>query len=300
MEINTLKLIEENQRYRLAIEGSQSVLWEWDKSNADSLSLVWDGAFHNEADRIHGKWTDHIHQDDIEILKYHLNQCIEGKHSQFDCEHRILDKNGCIRWMVTRGKVIISEERFNMRIVGMSFDITARRAHEHKLHEMAIKDSLTGLLNRAAFSEKTHEFIESAKDTDQKAVLLFLDLDDFKAVNDTWGHDVGDAVLIEAAMRLKSCVRGKDSIARLGGDEFTILIDEIDQIGKLEGIIDRIQVAFERPFKVADHMEYVSISVGAAILPDDGLTAESLLKCADMDMYRSKRVNRLKQGGLNE
>ncbi len=276
------------QRFQQAIEGSQAVIWEWDVAKGDSLMVV-DGALNHGVGTVFSQWSDVIHQDDVQILRNYKELCIMGICTQFECEHRVKNSKGVFRWMITRGKVIFDQNLSIIKIVGMSLDITARRKEDVKLQEKATRDSLTGLLNRDAFAEKVKDNIAFIKGSKMKAVVLFMDLDGFKTVNDTWGHGVGDAVLIETALRLKGCIRGKDSIARLGGDEFGILIEAIEHIEEVQIIIDRIHRSFEPSFQVDNNIGYISISIGTAVIPDDGIAIESLMRCADMAMYQSKR-----------
>lgn len=268
-------------KYQQAIYSADAIIWEWPLLEMDSLKIVFDGSVHQEG--------QNINFEDAQTLRKHLEGCKSGKISQFECEHRIRNDNGEFSWFISRGKVVLDENKSVYKVVGMSFDITMRRMEEIKLHDLALRDSLTGLLNRVSFSKKVLEVINLNLKSDKKAALLFLDLDDFKSVNDRWGHDVGDAFLIETARRLKKCVRGKDSVVRIGGDEFAILLEDIMQLDEIESILTRIQEAFNEPYSISGCEISATISTGVAILPDDGETLETLMKFADLDMYRLKR-----------
>ncbi len=179
--------------------------------------------------------------------------------------------------------------------VGIFSDISDIKKAAQQLEDLAYFDPLTGCPNRFSFRERLNHELTIAKRTKQKLALLFVDLDRFKDVNDTFGHQAGDLLLKQVAQRLGSCVREEDTIARMGGDEFTIIVNRVDQGRSLERIaqeiIDRIQesVIFE------EHDIYIGASVGIAIYPDDGEEADILLKNADMAMYRAKQ---LRQGGF--
>jgi len=166
-------------------------------------------------------------------------------------------------------------------------DVTARRAAEAQISHMARHDALTGLPNRMVLSERIEEVMADAGRGEQSAVLC-LDLDHFKAVNDTLGHSVGDGLLRTVAARLKSCVRDGDIVARLGGDEFAIVQAGIARPEEAKLLAERIVTAIQAPFIIEGHQVVVGVSIGLALLPGDGASAETLLKNADMALYRAK------------
>lgn len=174
---------------------------------------------------------------------------------------------------------------------------------ERRLHRMAYFDTLTELPNRQFFVEHLQHMISLAKRQKVKLGVLFLDLDDFKRINDTLGHHVGDLVLQETGARLRKCIRASDvlirqdmdishenaSLARLGGDEFTVMLSMIEENNAAAIVAERIRMNLSQPFKVDNHELFTSSSIGIAIYPDDGYRAEELLKNADMAMYYAKR-----------
>ena len=167
-------------------------------------------------------------------------------------------------------------------------DMTERRRTEARITHMAHHDALTGLPNRLLFRERLGEAIERYARTGEDAVLLCLDLDRFKVVNDTLGHPAGDALLKEAAQRIAGCLRRNDLVARLGGDEFAILVCGIDLPLLTDGLIARIIAEMARPFRLDDQDCYIGTSIGVACLPRDGTVPEMLLKNADLALYRAK------------
>lgn len=172
--------------------------------------------------------------------------------------------------------------------VGIFTDITARKDAENKLKQLAHYDSLTGLPNRALFLEKLSWAINLARRDKRKMVLFFLDLDRFKLVNDTMGHQVGDQLLVEVAKRLLTCVRKSDMVARLAGDEFTIVLTGIDTLDKVMTIAQKVLAAFAPPVQLSGHELFITTSIGITTFPDDGDDAEKLLKNADTAMYFAK------------
>ncbi len=172
-------------------------------------------------------------------------------------------------------------------ILAILKDITSRKMAEEQIRHMACHDPLTGLHNRKAFYERLDENL-SGPDRNSRWALLFLDLDHFKNVNDSLGHDVGDELLKAAAKRLMKCLRKCDLIFRLGGDEFTIIIQEMNDESILPAICQRILEEIARPFYMNEHTIYITASIGISVFPNDGVTVESLVKNADMAMYAAK------------
>lgn len=179
------------------------------------------------------------------------------------------------------------EARIVQYIVVFS-DITQRKQDEERIRYQANYDGLTGLPNRSLFMDRLTQALNMAARTDQRLGLMFIDLDGFKLVNDTLGHDVGDELLVEAAKRLMSCVRTGDTVARLGGDEFTIIMPNLGDIRNAPVVAQRIIDMLEQPFNLKNHEAFVSASIGITTFPDDAGDPHTLLKNADAAMYRAK------------
>ncbi|MEW5756586.1 MAG: EAL domain-containing protein [Pseudomonadota bacterium] len=176
--------------------------------------------------------------------------------------------------------------------VGIFTDITQLKDAENKLEQLAYYDPLTKLPNRALFFDRLRQALEQAKRKSTKMALLFIDLDRFKYVNDTLGHNIGDLMLVEVAGRITRCLRKTDTVARLGGDEFTVILGEIQRSTNTEKIAQDIIDALQRKFDIAGHEIYVGASVGIAIYPEDGADLEVLVKNADIAMYQAKSAGR--------
>ncbi len=171
---------------------------------------------------------------------------------------------------------------------GILVDITRRRLLEETIRQMAYQDSLTGLPNRTLLTDRLKQALAQAKRHGQKVTLLYLDLDGFKAVNDTCGHRVGDELLQVVADRLTGQLRRSDTIARLGGDEFLVLLPKAGRARDGERIAGKILAAIRRPCRIRGHRLQVSGSIGMVIYPRDGRSAETLIKHADQAMYQAK------------
>jgi diguanylate cyclase (GGDEF)-like protein len=179
-----------------------------------------------------------------------------------------------------------------VRFVAQAADISARKNAEHHIWRLANYDKLTGLPNRSMFHERLEHEIRRAHRSEKKLALLFLDLDGFKEVNDTLGHDVGDLLLQQVSNRLANCVRESDTIARLGGDEFIIILNDVGDTNVVGIVAQKIIDALAAPFTLRSQTVYVSASVGVTLYPDDGETNEVLLKNADQAMYAAKKEGR--------
>ena len=171
-------------------------------------------------------------------------------------------------------------------------DVTQKKISADLLWHEANIDSLTGLPNRGMFRNWLEQAIKKAYRANQSMTLLFIDLDHFKEVNDTLGHNIGDILLIEAARRIGSCVRDSDTVARLGGDEFTVMLSELDDIGNVERITHSILEKLAAPFQLGDERAFISASIGITIYPENAADADTLLKNADQAMYAAKAQGR--------
>jgi len=160
------------------------------------------------------------------------------------------------------------------------------------LYDQAHHDALTGLPNRALFSDRLKHGIEQAKRHKTEIALFFIDLDRFKQINDSLGHQVGDRVLIAVAERLKAKIRKEDTLARLGGDEFTIIIEDMEEIQDVSHLAQKILEVLTQPIHIEDHPLYISCSIGISLYPQDGTDADNLIKYADTAMYKAKGKGR--------
>jgi len=177
-------------------------------------------------------------------------------------------------------------------IVSISRDITRRKHAEELIKNMAYEDSLTGLPNRRLFDDRFHIACSGADRNNSRLAILVMDLDGFKDINDSYGHQVGDQVLIEVSRRLRRSIRGNDTVARLGGDEFIILLSDIKTEEDADKITRKIQRFFRDYFLIGGHKIKISLSIGTSIYPDDGRELEELIKKSDKAMYWVKNHGR--------
>ena len=175
-------------------------------------------------------------------------------------------------------------------------EVTEREGLQQQVMHRAHCDELTGLPNRAMFFDRLEQSIIHARRRATRFALFFIDLDGFKEVNDTWGHEAGDFLLRQVGERLHGCVRESDTIARMGGDEFTVIINDISFRRSAAIVADKVIASLSEPFMLPENLSHVGASIGIAIYPDDGEEAEVLLNRADAAMYSVKRRGKNDRG----
>jgi hypothetical protein len=177
-------------------------------------------------------------------------------------------------------------------LCGIATDITEKKDFEEHLRHMAQYDALTKLPNRALFSDRLQQTFTTARRTREHFGLMFIDLDKFKPVNDTYGHEAGDLLLKDAANRMQGCVRESDTVARIGGDEFVVLLASLKHDQDAHEVGEKIRHALNQPFKISGNTLNISSSIGIAIYPAHGDDEKELVKHADLAMYYAKENGR--------
>lgn len=291
----SLKLSEE--RWKFALEGAGDGVWDWNMQTDEVFrSARWNQIFGYEADDIGNTATagrNLIHSDDLQQAIEKTNAYINGSNDSYVAEFRIRCKDGSWKWVLARGMLVSrTEDGKPLRMIGTHTDISAHKHSEAQIFRLAHYDQVTKLPNRVLFLDRFAQDIKNARRNHQAITLIFLDLDRFKEVNDTLGHDMGDLLLQEAAQRLLSCVRENDTVARLGGDEFTVILNNLDYQTNTEIIAQKILDSIAEPFELGDELVYVSASIGISSFPEDGQDTEMLLKNADQAMYAAKELGR--------
>ncbi|SLL31529.1 PAS/PAC sensor-containing diguanylate cyclase [Mycobacteroides abscessus subsp. abscessus] len=232
-----------------------------------------------------------IHPDDLEKLDSELNNRIMVKEDH-TAEFRMKHAKGHWVWIEVHAKLVLDEEDNVCRIQMVGRDITERKMLEEKLSNMAFYDSLTGIPNRRLFQEKLKQTIKEAARYKRKFALLYMDIDKFKEINDTFGHDVGDELLKLFSERVQNCLRESDTIARQGGDEFTILLSEINEEKDALIIAERILASLQEPWIINYNELHTTSSIGVAFYPKMGTTFRELMKYADTALYVAKDSGR--------
>ncbi|MDJ0600080.1 MAG: EAL domain-containing protein [Crocosphaera sp.] len=232
-------------------------------------------------------WLELIHNDDQQLVQNHRQILKEIGHTEY--KYRIIRNDGKIRWLSSRIRSVYDEKGNIIRIDGIDSDITEQKQAEEQLQYNATHDPLTNLPNRILFMDRLKHAIERQKrHPNFTFTVLFLDLDEFKIINDSLGHSIGDKLLQEIAHRLQDGLRSNDTLARLGGDEFTILLEDIENIKDAIKIAKRIHLDLTKPFIIDQQDIFINTSIGIALSGSGYEKATEILRDADTAMYRAK------------
>lgn len=283
-------------RYRTLVENSQDVIYSCDINgiftavNSEFCRLV---GLNKE--QIIGKTMNEFLKMDQEIYKQWVERFIEVVmyNKTLTFENQFSKDGKTTYYHVTLSPIQDSKGKV-VGITGTNHDITSIMLHEEKIKHMAYHDPLTNLPNRLLFYDRLTNAINRSKRTKHKVAVLFFDMDNFKRINDTLGHSIGDELLVETGKRISCCMREYDTVARLSGDEFAVLLQNIERNEDMLSIVSRIQQKFSLPFFLTGNTIELSTSIGIAMYPEDGSTPEELLKNADTAMYKAKEQGRNK------
>ena len=245
-------------------------------------------------------WRRLLHPEDRERIVREYAAFVEGTGGDLS-DYRVLTPDGRVVWIRDRAQAIRDEDGRLLLEHGFMFDITELKEAEAQIAHLAYHDRLTGLPNRSLFEETLELAIHRAVRYEKAVAVLYLDLDNFKLVNDSMGHHIGDQLLRELADRLRTCTRDSDLVARQGGDEFLLLMPEIDRTPipgtdrdpaavVAEQLAGRVLEALQTPFQLGETTFHASGSIGISVYPADALDGETLMKHADAAMYRAKRL----------
>ena len=232
-------------------------------------------------------WERLVHPDDRERVLAEDERTNETG-DPFSVEYRLLHRAGHYIWLREESVLIRDEQGAPLYWQGVFLDIGAQKQLERELAERAFHDPLTGLPNRSVLTER----LRTAVDDGRPLALMFVDLDNFKAVNDRYGHAVGDEIILKAVERIERCVRTDELVARYAGDEFAVLLRDVESQATLEAVARRMVAAFRRVFQVDGKKIQVTLSVGVAYAPECAQPPDELLRRADEAMYLAKARNR--------
>ena len=211
----------------------------------------------------------------------------EGRVADFESE--VFRCDGSRIWISENAHVVFSPDGEALYYEGTVEDVTAQHEYRQQLEYQATHDPLTGLPNRNLLQDRLAQLLRSAQRKGGHGTLAFVDLDNFKFVNDSLGHGAGDSLLVEVAARLKACLREADTVARYGGDEFVLILGDYEDMSDIFHILNRVQAAVAEPVTLEGHDIRVNCSIGVSVFPDDGESLEVLLRHADAAMHHAKR-----------
>lgn len=283
-------------RYELIAAAVNDGLWDWKIETGlvhtsarllDMLSLPL-----QERDEEWAWWWDRVHLDDRDSLEPAAAEHKAGLRPRLVVEVRLRCNDGTWLWVLVRGLAVWEEGQLT-RFAGSVTDISARKQAEDALRKLALHDPLTGLPNRALILDRLSQAIGHLRRIGGPGfALLFLDLDEFKLVNDNLGHAAGDALLVEVARRLEHSVRATDTVGRLGGDEFVVLLEAPIDADTVLKTVQRIQDAVAAPIGIGENVVQTSASIGVLLSDDASIEPEIALRNADIAMYAAKTDER--------
>jgi PAS domain S-box-containing protein len=294
-------LVESEERYALVIRAANDGIFDWRIDRQEGhFSPRWRALLgcDDRSPATLDTWYARVHPDDIAPLRSNVTEHLEGRSEHFEFEHRLHGPADSYRWVLARGVAVRNAAGEPIRLTGSISDIT----------EGKVADALTGLPNRVLLMDRLGRLVgHTRRSPGFQVVVMFIDLDRFKMINDSLGHQAGDALLIQAAARLDNCVRSTDTVARLsgalggssmpgstvgrvGGDEFVVVLGSVNQAKGSHLVADRVHAAFEAPFDVAGQEVFVTLSIGVAVSGPQTEHGEELLREADTAMYRAKGI----------
>jgi diguanylate cyclase (GGDEF)-like protein len=292
------ELKQSNEQLSLAIESAQISLWDLDfATQTISLDAHWARILGKPGGETSAALTDlarGAHPADLPRFMQSVVAALKGEVVIFQEDIRYKADDGRWKWIQCNGKVILRDAAGRaLRAIGTNLDVTSRKDAEERIRRVAVRDLLTGLPNRLALAHHLPQAIARAQRNRSALAIGMIDLDDFKPVNDAWGHEAGDRLLQELARRLEAQLRAADFLARLGGDEFVIVIEDLDEIrvlAQLRGALERLHLAVETPFEIAPgQRSEIGMTAGVALYPTDASDPDALLRHADVAMYKAKQ-----------
>lgn len=286
----------ETERFQRSQYFARIGTWDWD---VDTNRLYWSEAiyamFGHQVGAVapsYELFCQSVHPDDRERVRAGEQRCIETGENH-DEEYRVIWPDGSLHWLRETGNVIKDASGAPVKMMGVVRDITEEKAWTSQMHELAYHDALTGLPNRLVFEDRLRNALERARRSESRVALVFIDLNGFKAINDTHGHVAGDQVLVATAHRLKAALRESDSVARIGGDEFVVIFEGLALDQRLEDeartIGEKILDALALPLGDESNQRRIDASLGIAAFPDHAPSMDRLIHVADQAMYEAKR-----------
>ncbi len=289
-------------RYRMLIESTNAVSWEASlpDGNYTFVSPQVERLFGHPVSAWHepGFWTSAVHPDDLAGAQHARDEAIGGG-VEYSFEYRLRNSHGEYLWVEEIGTAARDEEPgpAHGAMRGILLDISQRKEAESEIQHLAFYDPLTGLPNRRLWLDRLHKLVDASPHSVEQGAVVFIDLDNFKTLNDTHGHDMGDLLLKEAAYRLQSAVRKNDLVARLGGDEFVVLLKggrETAEVFRrnVEMVAEKIRAAMDKPYRLRGNEHHSTASLGIYIFDTAVDSVSDMLKRADLAMYQSKAAGR--------
>jgi diguanylate cyclase (GGDEF)-like protein/PAS domain S-box-containing protein len=286
-------LRESEEHYRYSVELNPQIPWIADpQGRILDVSSRWKNLMGTPVDEALGSgWIKTLHPDDLApTLQQWSHSVSTGE--RFETEYRLRMADGSYRWALARAAARHGEDSRIVRWYGMAEDIHDRKLAQEALHWAAYHDDLTSLPNRRLFQERLQQVLDQAAKAQQRVGLLIMDIDDFKQINDRFGHDAGDALLKAFGKRLASQMGATETVARLGGDEFAVILPDVAGDDDVTRMAMTILTRMQEPLMLGSLVRECRSSIGGAISAEQGMAAEELLKQADLALYSCKAAGR--------
>lgn len=303
-------LRESEERYRLISSVATDLLYSCQRAIDGAFVVDWATVtagqiFGYSVEEIldRGCWSGFVYPDDLPIFDANITDLQPGQASE--CDLRIIAKDGSMRYLRAYSRVVNDAAESVLpvkahRLYGAIQDITERMQAKERIEYLAHHDALTGLPNRILLRDRFGQALHSAERGKARVAMLFLDLDNFKIVNDTMGHAAGDRLLQALVSRINRCVRETDTVSRQGGDEFILLLNDISDIESVERIANAILNELSEPVDIDGRILNTSCSIGVSLYPEDGRDFDALMQKADAAMYNAKEAGRSTYRFFNE
>lgn len=295
LQYNEEALKNSEERYKIALEAANDSIWEWDLSTneffvSDKLINIIGYKLNNEKN-LYKCFKELINPEDFVYVSNNFKDHIRNITDVFNTEFRVRNNYGDYVWVLCKGKALRDLKGNAVKIAGSISDISERKVSDEKMKFMAFYDSLTELPNKALLVKKLEEQLEMISNGNLEGAVFFIDLDNFKIINDTMGHNYGDKILIYLAEQFKNLINKEDTICRVGGDEFIILNPSIAET-EVELYANKLLTLFKQTLKIEDKPMNITASIGAALYPKDGIDSTTILKNADSAMYKAKELGK--------
>jgi len=295
------ELDESTRRLQIATEAARIGIWEYD---LESASVLWDKSMYaiygvppSEEKMPYDVWANGIHEEDAARAAHELESAIASRR-QFESRFRVVRQdNSEIRHIYAHASIECNEQGQPVRLIGVNIDESERLDAEDKIQKLAYYDTLTGLPNRALMTDRLEQAIKRSSGAKSRGAVVFIDLDNFKYINDCFGHGFGDEVLATLAPRIKQLVSRDDTLGRFGGDEFVIILNslpdhEMSAAKACEKVALKVAAAIAEPIELSSGRQLTTASIGISIFGGFDITADEALRQADLAMYRAKSSGR--------
>jgi len=290
------QLAAQTAQLQRVIQGSEQGFWDWNAVTGEvQISPRFEAILGYQAGEMKltvNNWRQYVYVEDVQNIEQQVLQHLIHKTSSIELEVRCIKKTGELCWILCKGRVVEEDSQGRaLMISGTQADITLLKTHETELDRVANYDALTGLPNRRLLLDRFQQMIAHVQRNGSLCAVCFMDLDGFKVINDRYGHEVGDQLLIAIANNVSVVIRQQDTLARVGGDEFVILFEMMSE-EECTQVLLRILAAVDQPILIGDLNLCLTACIGVSLYPEDNVDPDILLRHADQAMYMAKSAGK--------